>query len=239
MDPEQLSDALMSAGVDLREEENLLSSSVHAAHVPGAPGAAPPPMDLNTMFLDIPRLHAQVERLAQQEGVRYALDYERPELAGLVSAACSEWIAEIVTQAAMYSRHRRMGKAESQSAVSKALKTISQQDRDLEQRRQNLKLSLGIGESSNKDDSEETQQRAANETARMMASSGGPRYSWLSGGAASARRPTTRTRQSEANRIKEVKQDPGIVLRDLLAALEDKHMGVKKTLVKGYARVRD
>lgn len=242
IDPDQLTDVLLSAGVDLQEETSHLTNSLNNDGT--AAGGAPshPVVDVNNLFLDYTNLSRLVERTAKEQGLRPLLDSENPDVAGLLSAACEEWIAEVLTTTALYSRHRRLSQNDQTSAAGRALRQLVHQDKEAEQRHQQQKISMGIGSSgdSKSKESEETMHRAANDTALMMTASK-KRYSWLSGGSAGAAHaaPAPRARESETTRFKEVKEEQAIVLRDLLAALEEKHMGVKKVLVKGYARARD
>lgn len=240
MDPEQLSDALLSAGVDLREEENLLSSSL-LTEIRDRKDVQSQ-IDVADFFLNHKNLQFAVDRAIAMEGLRYTGESDNAEILGLLSAACQDWLAEIVTEASMYSRHRRLSKNDTPSDIAKALRLIAQQDKDNEQQRAALKLSMGIGlkESDKRKDSEEIQHRAANDTALMM-TSGGKRYSWLSGTSSGASHslPSVRRGATEGSRFKEVKEDMGIILKDLLAALSNKRMGVRKVLYKGNVKIKD
>lgn len=40
-------------------------------------------------------------------------------------------------------------------------------------------------------------------------------------------------------RFREAREEPGIAVRDLLKSLETRRMGVDKTIVKGYAKLKD
>lgn len=243
MDPEELSDALHSAGVNLREEENLLSSSLQ-----GFAQASYAPKNAEDLFLDLNGLVTRIARVAQTEGIRFGADQDNEsilEAVGLLSASCQEWIAEILTEAAVYSRHRRMSKNDQPSQVGRALRMLAQKDRESEQRHTTFRLSLGLNEdqsaSKKQQESEEIQHRAANDTARMM-TAGKKRFSWLnSGSSGNARQVPGPTRRggNDPLRFREVKEEPGLVMRDLLTALDEKHMGVKRALVKGYVKQRD
>lgn len=242
IDPDQLTDVLLSAGVDLQEETSHLTNSLNNDGAGANGGSAQPVVDVNNLFLDFTNLARLVERQAKEQGLRALIDVESPDLAGLLAAACEEWIAEILTSTALYSRHRRLSQNEQTSAVGRALRHIVNQDKEAEQRHQQQKIAMGIGSAgdSKSKESEETMHRAANDTALMM-TAGKKRYSWLSSGSAGATHaaPAPRARESETTRFKEVKEEQAVVLRDLLAALEEKHMGVRKVLIKGYSRARD
>ena len=40
-------------------------------------------------------------------------------------------------------------------------------------------------------------------------------------------------------KYREAREEPGIVMRDLLLALENRRVGVNNVITKGYARIRD
>lgn len=271
IDPEQLGDVLNAAGVDLREEESLLSNSL-TNEPAGLAGARllHAPRDPNDMLLSADALRRRLARTTFESGLRVGFD-EGPSLSGLnqdplglLSAACEEWLSTLLTEAAAYSRHRRLSanlrpvpgqpnawESAGPSEVAKALKRIAQKDKDAEARRANLKLQLGIGEElkkvekTNEKESEELMQKTVNDTARLMTAAIGrkKKFSWMSdgsgGGAGAPRLPSARRQASDAQKNREVKEDGGIVLRDFLAVLEEKHMGVKRVLMKGYARLRN
>ncbi|KAF5103657.1 hypothetical protein D0Z03_000129 [Geotrichum reessii] len=102
--------------------------------------------------------------------------------------------------------------------------------------------------------SEESQYKAANATALMM-TSGKKKYSWMVGGGAGAggagagKDGHDRSRGSLGGagnqrsdggiRYREAREEQGLVLRDLLGAMEEQRVGVEKALQKGYARLRN
>lgn len=268
IDPEQLGDVLNAAGVDLREEESLLSNSL--TNEPGGIAGARllhAPRDPNDMLLNADALRRSIARKCYERGLRVGIDDGQSATGlsqdplGLLSAACEEWLGTLLSEAAAYSRHRRLnrsiqsagisGDSSSSSEVTRALRRIAQKEKDAEQNRANIKLQLGIGEDSKKGqnstekESEELMQKTVNDTARMMTAAIGrkKKFSWMSdgsgGGSSTSRLPSTRNKNNDAQKNREVREDNGIVLRDLLAVLEGKHMGVKRVLMKGYARLRN
>lgn len=244
VDPEQLSDALLSAGVDLKEEENLLSSSLHQdqheTKYQQQPVQQQPLVQGN--FLDLRNLNALVKKRVTAMGVKYFYDKDN-ELMTLLSISCEEFLTDIVTKAAALSRHRRASRNDVQSNISKALRNLATQERELEQQRAQQRAALGLdgaGTGEKRKDNEETQHRAANATALMM-TSGKKKYSWLSGGAGpgAPRTPAMRAKTDNNIRVREAREEPGVALRDLLGALEEQRMGTEKALIKGYARMRN
>lgn len=268
IDPEQLGDVLNAAGVDLREEESLLNSGLMSE--PGGIAGARllhAPRDPNDMLLDYDVLRRLVAKKTADYGLRIGYDDGMSSLGlnqdplGLLSASCEEWLASILSEAAAYSRHRRLtltqevanenAKQEAVNPVTKALRKLAEEDKEAEAKRVELKAQLGIGEDAKKPEkisekeNEEIMQKAANDTARMMTAAVGrkKKFSWMSsgnaGGAQNQRLAGARSKNADAQKVREVKEDNGIVLRDLLPVLEEKHMGVKKVLMRGYARLRN
>ncbi|CAN6674954.1 transcription initiation factor TFIID subunit 4 [Trichomonascus vanleenenianus] len=240
VDPDQLSDALLSAGVDLKAEENYLSSTLTADQAsakltPGALHGAP------NEFLVLRNLNAMIRKTTAEAGIRYTVDKEQ-EISQLVSIACQEWLSDIVTTAVMLNRHRRRSRNDVHSEISRALRQIAIKDKESEDRRLAQKAVNGIDSApeEKKGGSEETQYRNANATALMM--TGKKKYSWLTGGsnAASPGRSMGIGGKNEVNiRYREAREEPQLVMRDLLGAIEDRRMGVEKTIVKGYAKLRN
>ncbi|ANB14967.1 Taf4p [Sugiyamaella lignohabitans] len=260
VDPDKLSDALLSAGVDLKEEENLLSSTLQRNDYPAGvpmPGnqanayiqtPPPPPPLVQTPFLDPRNVQRSIFKSSNEQGVRYVIDKEN-EIASVISASCEEWLNNIITSAVSLSRHRRRSRNDVHSNIAKALRNIAIKDKEQEEKyaARRLAMDLASGDPSAADEkrqqeNEETQHRATNATALMM-TQGRKKYSWMTGGsspAATARTPAgTRSRNETTIRYREAREEPGVVLRDLLAALEDRRAGVENAIVKGYAKMRN
>ncbi len=112
----------------------------------------------------------------------------------------------------------------------------------------------GAGGSASAALSEESQYKAANATALMM-TSGKKKYSWMVGGGAGAGGAGAgkdghdrsrgalggagNQRSDGGIRYREAREEQGLVLRDLLGAMEEQRVGVEKALQKGYARLRN
>lgn len=247
IDPDQLSDALHSAGVNLKEEEHLLSRSLHQPEgLARASSTAVLNQNarlMNQPFLEVKTLHNIVRKSTSEMGIRHISDKDN-EIVSLISVSCQEWLSDILTSAVILSRHRRRSRTETRSDISKALRNIAIKDKENEDRRSARKAALGLdSEGGDKAGSEDTQHRAANATALMM-TSGKKKYSWLTGGTGAsspAPRQTgpTLARQDNSVRYREVREEPGLVLRDLLAALEQRRIGVEKAIIKGYAKVKN
>lgn len=275
-DPDQLGDVIHAAGVDLREEESLLSSGL--VNEPGGLAGsrllhAPRDCDQDHMLLNYGSVRRHVSQICADAGLRLVGEdvAAQPTTNGLnqdpvslLSASCEEWLSEILETAAAFSRHRRLSlnpqSMTELNPVGRALRQLIQKDKDNEQKHKSMKMQLGIGPEfgdnaggsgggdgasgvDKEKENEENMQRAANDTARMMTAAVGrkKKFAWMSEGSSGSASRLTGSRRSAAdpNKFKEVKEENGIVVRDLMPALERKHMGVRKTLMKGYARLKN
>lgn len=112
------------------------------------------------------------------------------------------------------------------------------------------RIALGLEKEDyeNKIDSEETLHRASNVTAGLRAGSK-KQYGWLT---SSVNKPTSLGAKSSGKvasditargesglKFREAREEPGIVMRDLLFALENRRNGVQTIISKGYAKIRD
>lgn len=264
VDPEALSDALLSAGVDLKEEENIMSLSLNTSTTATGPGynnfhttqsqasqRSQVPVASHTPFLEL----AKLKQLLDAASVDFGLNTMEADTTSmivlrLISVACEEYLKDILQTAVTLSAHRRKRPlAAPHSELSKALRQIAQRDKDREYQRIANKLTSGAGGEGGvngegddpKANSEESQYKAANATALMM-TSGKRKYSWMTkdSSSSSVAGASERTRPaSDGIRFREAREEPGLVLRDLLGALEEQRMGVEKTLQKGYAKLRN
>ncbi|KAK9476835.1 transcription initiation factor TFIID component TAF4 family-domain-containing protein [Lipomyces japonicus] len=185
-DPNDFSDALLSAGVDLREEEQLLSSSIprplgpssdHArsqqqqayakphtlyagassgvgAHVNVSPQIQIPIAPPRTPFLDLVSVRQVFASVAAENDMRpppFLYDHHHTnnnntstaskELDSLllISLACREWLADILTAAVITSRYRRESGARTAntsnaSDVAKTMRQIAIRDKESQDR---------------------------------------------------------------------------------------------------------
>ncbi|KAK9352791.1 transcription initiation factor TFIID component TAF4 family-domain-containing protein [Lipomyces doorenjongii] len=302
-DPNDFSDALLSAGVDLREEEQLLSSSIpirtqsFKAGVAITPsGSLGPIPSLNdggllstfdmtaddtlhahrrTPFLDLHVVRQVVAALALENDIQpppltvpYAVTETKDnDVLVLISLACQEWLSNILTSAVITSRYRReSGNSTSNASdVAKSLRQIAIQDKEREDKYKISKAALearsgttGTTDGSGKvhdgekgaHATEEVMHRAANATAALMVSGGRKKYSWMTsggpgnsspsvGGSAGGGSKKDSSTGSHGIRIREAKEEQGVVMRDLLTVLENERVGVQKALTKGWTRLRD
>lgn len=264
-DPNKMQDVLLSAGVDIREEEALLTGSVTATRNQAKSNSNTgnnTSHNSTTVPPHLPFLHPdQLSKFMKRVSKEHHFDHNylknltknNGEILNMVSTSCETYMRDIITNALIISRHRRRGvqlNTGRRSEVAIALKSIAQSQKKEEERRLKKRIALGLEKEDleNKVDSEETLHRASNVTAGLRAGSK-KQYGWLT---ASVAKPTTSTIKSAGKianeiaargesglRFREAREEPGIVMRDLLFALENRRNGVHNVITKGYARIRD
>ncbi|KAL6942458.1 hypothetical protein ACO0QE_003633 [Hanseniaspora vineae] len=147
------------------------------------------------------------------------------------------------------------------SGVSKALRKIAQEEKKLEERRLLMRQSTGLEEKNTVQvkatNPEDNMAKASNATASLM-TGGKKKYSWLtqskkssSSGFAGSNTATEVVNGPVATAIKsrgemgikyrEPREEPGIVMRDFLRALENRRVNpsIDAVVTKGYSRIRD
>lgn len=209
-DPSKLNDALAAAGVDIQREEELLSSnynrsalSLHQQQLANRQRQTYGPLNA---FLHPYHVALFMNKVARENGVvqNFMVD---PEMLEFMSAACKEWLSNIITKTVALSRHRRRGipalnrngagkpktiHPSQRSELSKELRNLALRQKELEERRVAKRLALGLEksdevapETGNKAGAEETLHRAANATAAMMTMNPRKKYSWMTSGGSS------------------------------------------------------
>lgn len=263
-DPNKMQDVLISAGVDIREEEALLTGSITASRSQAKANTNNSNSASNNTVTPphLPFLHPdQVSKFMKNVSKEHHfnanylknLGKNNGEVLDMISTSCETYMKDILTNALIISRHRRRGvqlNTGRRSEVSMALKSMAQLQKKEEERRLKKRIALGLEKEDleNKIDSEETLHRASNVTAGLRAGSK-KQYGWLT---ASVAKPTTATIKSAGKianeiaargesglRFREAREEPGIVMRDLLFALENRRNGVQHIITKGYSRIRD
>lgn len=245
-DPDKLSDALLSAGVDLKAEEALLNSTVNNLpnrldQIQGDLNVVQKPIILNTPFLDPRQLSAFMSKVVNVNGIKQNFDSE-DSILQLMTNACEDWMTNIVTNAVIISRHRRRSiKQRKRSELSKALRELAVQQKAQEDKRIQKRKNLGIDqEEQSKLGTEETQHKATNATVAMMTAGKKKKYSWMTGGGSGGGGSKTTSGAPDGGiRFREAREEPGIAVRDLLSSLEKKRFGVEKVLTKGYSKLKD
>lgn len=249
-DPEKLSDALLSAGVDLKEEEALLSSTV--VKMKSNSQVLNSQIPLHPPFLHPSHVANMMKRIAIAQNFNQDFS-QNTDLLSLMSTACELYMRDIVTNSIIISRHRRKAlklNSGRRSEIARVLRDLALKQREQEERRLKRRVALGLEKETmdTKLDSGETLYRASNATANMMIAGGKKKYSWLTSGAKSNPNDfknagkvssVVAARGDFGIKYREAREEPGIVMRDLLRALENRRVGVSNTIAKGYARIRD
>lgn len=277
-DSSKLNDAIAAAGVDIHEEEELLLQQqlVRKNEAVNERNDVLRSTKVST-FLNPYHLAAFLGKVAKSHQVNQNF-LEDGDMLNLISGACETWISHIASKAITISRHRRRGgvltsskkngtlSSSQRSAVSKELRNIAVKQKELEEKRVNKRIALGIEKGANdpngeengdgKAGADETLHRAANATAAMM-TIGKKKYSWMNssangGGVGSDKdgkggtgtsqgkqSPIIAARGDSGLRYREVRAGNSIVLKDLLGAIENEKRGTQEAIIKGYAKLRD
>ncbi|CAB4255555.1 similar to Saccharomyces cerevisiae YMR005W TAF4 TFIID subunit (48 kDa), involved in RNA polymerase II transcription initiation [Maudiozyma barnettii] len=254
MDPNKMQDVLFSAGVDIREEEALLHSSINASKNAQAQNAVVAKLLKNPPFLHPDQVSKMMKRALINQNCKNVNEMvKNNDILSMMSSACESYMRDIITNAVVISRHRRKAvkiNSGRRSEVATALRAIAIQQKKDEERRVKKRIALGLEKEDyeNKIDSEETLHRASNVTAGLRAGSK-KQYGWLT---SSVGKPTNTgvkatgrvasdiaARGDSGLKYREAREEPGIVMRDLLNVLENRRMGVHNVISKGYARIRD
>lgn len=269
-DPTKLNDALAAAGVDIHQEEELLTQQrLNRMRQNPMPAQYSYNQKLASHFLNPYHVATFMHRLAKENGVMQNF-LQDVELLELMSGACEKWMSDMVTKTLMMSQHRQrsqpIGKAKTTNSktsdIHQELRNLARRHRELEERRVERRIALGLEkpDENGKDEAgkagaDETLHKAANATAAMMTMNPGrKKYSWMtSGNGASAGADTpTNDKDSQARRshllavrgengirLNNTRISQAVTMKDLLAAIEDERMGVDKAIVKGYSKLRD
>lgn len=233
-DPDKLSDALVSAGVDLKAEEALLNSTILAKKAAEEDSIPKGPVIVDTPFLDPQQVNWFMGKVLSANGLKHSSQLD-PSLIGLITYATEEWVKNIITGAIILSRHRRRSvKSKRRSELSVALRDLNMKAKSQEDKRQERKKKSGVNEGPEKEATEEIQHKATNATVAMMTGKK-KKYDWMNSGGGSSKSPAN----DISTRFREAREEPGVVVRDLLNTLEKKRMGVEKTITKGYAKLKD
>ncbi|KAI3403465.2 TAF4 [Candida oxycetoniae] len=279
-DSSKLNDAIAAAGVDIQKEEELLLQKQINRRADGMIEGLEMSVKstASTPFLNPYHLSSFLGKVSRTHQINQNF-LENGDILNLISNACEEWISHLASKALILSRHRRRGilfpskKGQSsssvqRSAVSKELRNIALRQKEMEEKRVQKRIMLGLEKSASesvggengdgKAGSEETLHRAANATAAMM-STGKKKYSWMNsssnGGGAlgggidsgtrgsfdskSKQSPIISVRGDNGLRFREIRSANAIVLRDLISALEGEKKGTQQIVTKGYAKLRD
>jgi len=274
-DPTKLNDAIAAAGVDIQQEEELLLRQQQHRNFGvrhnGKVVKLPP-------FLNSYHVAAFMNKVAKENGIQQNF-LQDAELLELVSTACEYWLSNIINKTIILSQHRRRGIPQNlikrsqdkkslpsipRSELSKELRNLAVKQKELEEKRVNKRIMLGLEKTSNdpndpanadgKAGAEETLHRAANATAAMMTMNPGrKKYSWMTAGSSAnseskvgAETPAKGKQSSiitargdNGLRFREIRSGNSVNMKDLLTAIEDERIGTFKAVMKGYAKLKE
>lgn len=242
-DPAKLNDALVAAGVDLQQEEELLMqqqmnrSNRYNLSQTGL-YRQPQREDVGSLLLNPYHLAVYMQRVSKENGIQQNF-FQDPELLELMSLSCEDWLSHIITKTIILSRHRRRGMFGNaaknkkppvntqRSELSRELRNIALKQKELEEKRVAKRVALGIEKDpsdsswnesgSGKADAEETLHRAANATAAMMANPGRKKYSWMNSGSNASNTDESSADKSGARQstLISVRGDNGLRYREI------------------------
>ncbi|QPG75825.1 hypothetical protein FOA43_003187 [Brettanomyces nanus] len=232
--PEELADAVAAAGVNIRAEEEAMAGSI---------GLSVSRRLLHQNHFLKPQQLAWFMNKAMEEQGMTTMGFDL-DLLNLMSSACESYMTSLVADSVVMSRHRRRGMKTrrkqsltgSKSEISRALKEIAVKQKFREEKRVQRRIALGL-EEEKKDEQAEEQTQTNITASLMMSGSMKKRYSWMQTPASGSK--TLNSRGDNGIRYREAREESGIVMRDLLAAIENRRMGVSSAVLKGYAKLRD
>ncbi|GAV29447.1 hypothetical protein PMKS-002947 [Pichia membranifaciens] len=247
---EVLSDAVAASGVNIRAEEEAMVTGLSISKRQ---------IEQNT-FLKPNQLHWFMNKTLEEQGIKPVVTDH--EVSNLISASCEHYMTQILTDTIVMMRHRRHSsnvqkstsksgskKSKSKSSVnshsglsskselSKALRDIASKHKDREEKRIRRRIFLGLEEEKLEEDLIQDHKQTNLTASLMMSGSKKKKYSWMQSSSSSSN--AINFRGDNGIRYREAREEQAIVLRDLIAALENRRIGVSNALLKGYARLRD
>lgn len=250
---EALSDAVAASGVNIRAEEEAMVTGLSISKRQ---------IEQNT-FLKPHQLQYFMSKTLEEQGIKPAITDN--EVANLISASCEHYMTQILTDTIIMMRHRRhsadvqmSGKHNSskksskasknsstshsgigsKSELSKVLRDIASKHKEREEKRLRRRIFLGLEEEKPEEDLIQDHKQTNLTASLMMSGSKKKKYSWMQS-SSSTSSSAINSRGDNGIRYREAREEQAVVLRDLLAALENRKLGVSNALLKGYARLRD
>lgn len=141
-DPNKMQDVLISAGVDLKEEEALLSSTVNVSKTQQNAVVIPP----HPPFLHPDQVSNFMKKVAKTQNFNLSFT-KNTEILDMMSSACESYLRDIITNTIVVSRHRRKGVKVNygrRSQVAAALRSIAINQKKEEERRMKKRIALGL-----------------------------------------------------------------------------------------------
>lgn len=246
---EVLSDAVAASGLNIRAEEEAMVQGLSISKKQ---------IEQNT-FLKPHQLNWFAQKTLEEQGIKSV--HIDGEVGNLISASCEDYMTSIVTDLIVMMRHRRhlsdkatkeiiskgsnkskiskmltSSGANSKSELSKALRELASKHKEREEKRLRRRTMLGLDEEKPEEALMQDHKQTNLTASMMMSGSKKQKYSWMQSGSATS---SINSRGDNGIRYREAREEPQIVMRDLIAALENRRIGVSNTLLKAYARLKD
>lgn len=250
---EQLTDAVAASGVNIRAEEEAMLTGLSISKRQ---------IEQNT-FLKPHQLNWFMQKTLEEQGIKSVqLDNE---VSTIISAACEHYMSQILTDTIIMMRHRRhasdvnknsnkninkntsnksskssrsLSGINNKSEISKALRDLASKHKEREEKRIRRRVLLGLEEEKTNEDLGQDHKQTNLTASLMMSGSKKKKYSWMQSTTSSSKSSLT-SRGDNGIRFREAREEQAVVLRDLIAALENRRIGASNALLKAYARLRD
>lgn len=244
---EQLTDAVAASGVNIRAEEEAMQTGLSISKRQ---------IEQNS-FLKPHQLNWFMQKTLEEQGIKSVqLDNE---VNTVISAACEHYMSQILTDTIIMMRHRRhasdvnknkhnsnkssknskstLSGINNKSEISKALRDLASKHKEREEKRIRRRVLLGLEEEKTEEDLGQDHKQTNLTASLMMSGSKKKKYSWMQSTSSSP--SSLNSRGDNGIRFREAREEQAVVLRDLIAALENKRIGASNALLKAYARLRD
>ncbi|KAG0673301.1 hypothetical protein C6P40_003050 [Pichia californica] len=248
---EVLSDAVAASGVNIRAEEEAMV---------GGLSISKRQIEQNS-FLKQGQLEWFMNKTLEEQGIKAVITDH--EVSNLISASCEHYMTQILSDTIVMMRHRRHSSGVvkksnkkkksskssrsligsnsgigSKSELSIALRDIASKHKEREEKRQRRRIFLGLEEEKPEEDLIQDHKQTNLTASLMMSGSKKKKYSWMQSTNTNSTN-SINSRGDNGIRYREAREEQAVVLRDLIAALENRRIGVSNTLLKGYTRLRD
>lgn len=243
---EALSDAVAASGVNIRAEEEAMTTGLSISKRQ---------IEQNT-FINPNQLNWFMSKTLEEQGIKSVL--MEHDVANLISASCQHYMTQIVSDTVVMMRHRRYhddsskarnkqnknskskiskSNLNNKSEISKALRDLAFKHKEKEEKRHRRRIFLGLEENKQEEELVQDHKQTNLTASLMMSGSKKKKYSWMQ--SSSSVSNAIDSRGDNGIRYREAREEQSVVLRDLIAALENRRMGVSDVLLKGYARLKD
>lgn len=248
---EALSDAVAASGVNIRAEEEAMI---------GGLSISKRQIEQNS-FLKLGQLEWFMQKTLEEQGSKSIIVDN--EVGNLISASCEFYMREIVTDLIVMMRHRRhasdaaANKAKgnksskgskhssslhsginSKSEISKALRDLAAKHKEREEKRIRRRVLLGLDEEKVEENLVQDHKQTNLTASLMMNGSKKSKYSWMQSSSTTSN-SSFNSHGDNGIRYREAREEQSVVLRDLIAALENRRIGASNALLKAYARLKD